>query len=858
MLEVAGDISCPTDERVKIELKDKLKDGLPDWKMDEVKGLIKEISISKRQNIIDEVSKNNKDTKQKLESLARELEKVEVQCEVEKEKTNEVQKEVQPISMETFKNKITSPTMNMMLSWENLPDSIKEYWAKSVFDLFADQKLLKTVNELWVKNQSELLPFYKNKDSIKIIFWKKLIEAFDGISISSATNSLISSVNKKWEKLDLGSLKKAFEDLEDFSEKIKDWENLWEITFLKLPNFEENKIQVPYSIKILSQQIEKIVEEQTINLKKLFNSAKWKNTLNDKWFENILANPEALEKILNWEEYIWNGFKINLSNNSFEKQESPIDLDTKKSQEEFIENLARETDKIWKPIDELRSNAQKLSETVKKITWYDIDDLKDIIENLKKSSPFLWWIISFIFNIFFGVLPETKNNKETVWELPPEDVRKTSIKNLVKFKESDSKKIIPENFDLWKPENENKDFEKLNWFFWTINNSEEQRIKNLPENQEKNKSNEIIKDPNLWKNLLWNWENLEEWSTLKKLNKAIKKQILEKTPKIEKWENFLNELNNLKIEEDKTEEKSETPNNWVKTWTVAWATLTANTSNEKQTLETKWLDSATDKQNGLEKQSEIPSYEEIISKHWEEINKLSSKTSENPKWILKESPDKEKIALTFDICSCYTWDKKQNVLDTLDLISKNKYPVTIFITGSALEDNEIKEKIKEVSKLPYVSIWAHWLHHFATTSESKEYFYKSEKFKWIPWTWSLEEAYKEIKLSSDKIFEITWERPKYFRSASLFTDEQVVKMLEYMWMKMVWRTDENKWTEKNKNLQSDDWGGWKKWNINEMNFKKWVLFLWHATNYKWVEAIYKELKNKKIETTLLDNKIEEK
>lgn len=253
------------------------------------------------------------------------------------------------------------------------------------------------------------------------------------------------------------------------------------------------------------------------------------------------------------------------------------------------------------------------------------------------------------------------------------------------------------------------------------------------------------------------------------------------------------------------------------------------------------------------------SFSDFIRKH-PDINNLSPVLSDAPSGTVNRSPESEKVALTFDICSNHSWKMEKNVLESLSIMRQNpQYPVTLFVSWEALKNTAIATALATIAdSFPHISIQPHGLHHHAATASDIWPFHKSDNFAWVPGTGNLEKAYTEILENAKQIEALTRKRPKYFRSASLYTDSQVVAMANRLGMRMVWRTDDNKSDAKRPlaKFRSDDgWWG-KKWNIWEMNLKPWVLFLWHAINLEGVQAVYKELnknknENEKLSTTHL-------
>lgn len=476
----------------------------------------------------------------------------------------ETQAEIPKVSMDYFKSKVKSESMLKMLSWENIPESLKKYKPepKSLFDLFATQKLLKTAKWSWLE-LSNFWPLITYWDSIKMVIWKRLVTAFDSSSIWDMATSLAkSAIPISWDWIKVESIKKAFDDLKWFSKDTIKLDNLWKMevyNFWDNPSTNESdlwiyseSINIPKSMIDLSSQIESIVEEDCKNLVKLINLAKDKNKLNDKNFEKVLASPKILDELLEKWSYNWNWFNIDLLTipNKLEINDEAKTFDVKALQDTFINELALKTDEAWKPVDDAIKNVKQIAETIKKWTWYDVKDLKGFIDNIEKEHPFLWWILKMIFWMFFWALPTDAVDKSKI-----EEPRKVSLENLIIFKneKEENKKYLPENFKLDKEE----DVKNFDTFFNTINSAEENRIKALPESEKVNKTDEIIKWPNFWKEVFI-WTDLDKWTMMFKIHEKIS-WIIWKIPK-PNMKQFLEEINKITPEEIKENKIDEVEN----------------------------------------------------------------------------------------------------------------------------------------------------------------------------------------------------------------------------------------------------------------------------------------------------------
>lgn len=481
----------------------------------------------------------------------------------------ETQTEIPKVSMDDLKSKVKSESMLKILSLENIPEALKKYKPepKSLFDLFATQKLLKTAKWSWLE-LSNFWPLITYWDSIKMIIWKRLVTAFDSSSIWDMATSLAKSqIPISWDWIKVESIKKAFDDLKWFSDDTIKWDNLWKMEVFNFwdnpstkesdPQVYSDSVDIPKSMIDLSSQIESIVEEDCKNLVKLINLAKDKNKLNDKDFEKVLASPKILDELLEKWTYNWNWFDIDLltTPNKLDFSDEAKTFDVKSLQDTFIYELALKTDEAWKPVDEAIKSVTEIAKTIKDWTWYDVKDLKGFIDNIEKEHPFLWWILKMFFWMFFWALPTDAVENSKIKE-----PRKISLENLINFQsDQNSKKYLPEDFKLDKEE----DVKKFDTFFNTINSVEESRISTLPENEKVNKSDEIIKWPNFWKDVLI-WTDLVKWTMMFKIHEKVK-WIIEKVPK-PNMQQFIEEINNInpdEIKEDKIEKTKNEPSQTV-------------------------------------------------------------------------------------------------------------------------------------------------------------------------------------------------------------------------------------------------------------------------------------------------------
>jgi peptidoglycan/xylan/chitin deacetylase (PgdA/CDA1 family) len=132
--------------------------------------------------------------------------------------------------------------------------------------------------------------------------------------------------------------------------------------------------------------------------------------------------------------------------------------------------------------------------------------------------------------------------------------------------------------------------------------------------------------------------------------------------------------------------------------------------------------------------------------------------------------DKKVVALTFDACG---GGGKGNGYDSclINYLRKEKIPATLFITGLWIDVNY--KTFLKLSKDPLFEIENHGLNHKPCSSRGDSIF-------GIKGTKNISAAFDEIEINAEKIKRITGRRPKYFRSATAFTDEACVKMAKML------------------------------------------------------------------------------
>jgi hypothetical protein len=135
------------------------------------------------------------------------------------------------------------------------------------------------------------------------------------------------------------------------------------------------------------------------------------------------------------------------------------------------------------------------------------------------------------------------------------------------------------------------------------------------------------------------------------------------------------------------------------------------------------------------------------------------------------------FAITLDICSNYGEEKTNIVVSTIDEAITKEIPVTLFVTGNALNNERIRAKIAEASKKPYIRIANHGFRHRPFASQSIDASDGSAKSgqgkKWgQKVTGSLEELYDETVGGAIAIQSVTGKKPEYIRPGTLWTTEK--------------------------------------------------------------------------------------
>lgn len=131
--------------------------------------------------------------------------------------------------------------------------------------------------------------------------------------------------------------------------------------------------------------------------------------------------------------------------------------------------------------------------------------------------------------------------------------------------------------------------------------------------------------------------------------------------------------------------------------------------------------------------------------------------------------NKKIIAFTFDACGGKNADGYDAEL--IAFLRKEKIPATLFVTGKWIDANY--STFIELSKDPLFEIENHGLNH-QPCSVDGESEYGIHGTKDIP------DAIDEIEANAIKIEEITGRKPKFYRSATAYTDEACGKIAKQL------------------------------------------------------------------------------
>lgn len=123
------------------------------------------------------------------------------------------------------------------------------------------------------------------------------------------------------------------------------------------------------------------------------------------------------------------------------------------------------------------------------------------------------------------------------------------------------------------------------------------------------------------------------------------------------------------------------------------------------------------------------------------------------------------IAFTFDACGGKHSDGYDAEL--ISFLRQEKIPATLFVTGKWIDANY--KTFIELSKDPLFEIENHGFnHHPCSVDGESEYGVHGTK--------DIPDAFDEIEANAEKITKITGRRPKFYRSATAYTDEACAKI----------------------------------------------------------------------------------
>lgn len=136
--------------------------------------------------------------------------------------------------------------------------------------------------------------------------------------------------------------------------------------------------------------------------------------------------------------------------------------------------------------------------------------------------------------------------------------------------------------------------------------------------------------------------------------------------------------------------------------------------------------------------------------------------------------DKKIIAFTFDACGGKNADGYDAEL--IDFLKKEKIPATLFVTGKWIDANYAV--FLSLSVNPLFEIENHGFNH-QPCSVDGESEYGIHGTKDIP------DAIDEIEANAIKIEKITGKKPKFYRSATAYTDEACAKIAKQLGITIV-------------------------------------------------------------------------
>jgi peptidoglycan/xylan/chitin deacetylase (PgdA/CDA1 family) len=135
--------------------------------------------------------------------------------------------------------------------------------------------------------------------------------------------------------------------------------------------------------------------------------------------------------------------------------------------------------------------------------------------------------------------------------------------------------------------------------------------------------------------------------------------------------------------------------------------------------------------------------------------------------------NKKVLAFTFDACIGKSNDYNAALIDFL---KKEKIPATLFVSGLWIDGN--LATFKNLADDQLFEIENHGLHHRLCSVDGET------KYGVIA-TKNIGEVIDEMELNARKIEKITGKRPKFFRSATAYTDETCAKIANQLGMQVV-------------------------------------------------------------------------
>ena len=185
----------------------------------------------------------------------------------------------------------------------------------------------------------------------------------------------------------------------------------------------------------------------------------------------------------------------------------------------------------------------------------------------------------------------------------------------------------------------------------------------------------------------------------------------------------------------------------------------------------------------------------IIAQHgYPSLKSIENQLKDTPAGEFREDPEgvtgkidgmNNQILLTFDICSHYQPKEEKHVLNFIDnVVSKSPpVPIVLFVTGNALSNPTIRTALEKASRQSHISIQNHGYSHSPLSTAP------GRKIYGIKGTSSIEEAYYEVAKGALLTQSITGEKPKFYRSSTLYADPRGVKLVQMLGFQTLGRTN---------------------------------------------------------------------